>query len=160
MDSRKLLSQLQQEAEKWPLDALESQYSEWKQKEYPVESEAYLNERNALYNLETMLELKHNSGDFFPENIPAPYYDKIAATVNAYMDKYAADQEEFKDYIRILTLYKTFIAKLPLHPPEMQLPGNGKVYQKGKSYFCTAKQQYIHDEDALCRFCVARMCEY
>lgn len=160
MDSRKLLFQLQKEAEKWPLDALEKQYNEWKAKSYPVETEAYLNEKNALYNLETMLELKNNAGNFFGENIPNYYFDKFVNCINGYMDQYAPGQADFKDYVRVLSLYKTFIAKLPLHPPEMQIPGGGKIYQKGKNYFCTAKQQHIHDEDSLCRFCTAKMCEY
>lgn len=160
MDSRKLLIQLQEEAEKWPLDALEKQYNEWKAKEYPVDSDAYLNEMNALYNLETMLEMKNNSGNFYGESIPDPYYHHFTDSVNRYMDTYAPGQTDFKDYIRILSLYKTFVAKLPLHPPEMQIPGGGKIYKKGKNYFCTAKQQHIHDNDSLCRFCTAKMCEY
>ena len=159
LDSKKLLFQLQSEAEKWPLEALEQQYLNWKAKEYPVESEEYLNEKNALYNIETMLELKHNSGNFFPENIPPHYYQKLIDCINSYMDKYAPGQEDFKDYIRILSLYKTFVAKLPLHPPELQIPGGGKIYKKGKDYFCTAKQQHIHDEESMCRFCTAKMCE-
>ena len=160
LESKKLLFQLQSEAEKWPLEALEQQYLNWKAKEYPVESEEYLNEKNALYNIETMLELKHNSGNFFPENIPPHYYQKLIDCINSYMDKYAPGQEDFKDYIRILSLYKTFVAKLPLHPPELQIPGGGKIYKKGKDYFCTAKQQHIHDEESMCRFCTAKMCEY
>ncbi len=160
LDSKKLLFQLQSEAEKWPLEALEQQYLNWKAKEYPVESEEYLNEKNAMYNIETMLELKHNSGNFFPENIPPHYYQKLIDCINSYMDKYAPGQEDFKDYIRILSLYKTFVAKLPLHPPELQIPGGGKIYKKGKDYFCTAKQQHIHDEESMCRFCTAKMCEY
>ena len=160
LDSKKLLFQLQSEAEKWPLEALEQQYLNWKAKEYPVESEEYLNEKNALYNIETMLELKHNSGNFFPENIPPHYYQKLIDCINSYMDKYAPGQEDFKDYIRILSLYKTFVAKLPLHPPELQIPGGGKIYKKGKDYFCTAKHQHIHDEESMCRFCTAKMCEY
>lgn len=160
MDSRKLLIQLQEEAAKWPLETLEQQYNEWKAKEYPVETDAYLNEKNGLYNLETMLELKYNSGNFFGENIPPQYYNNFVNNINRYMDMYAPGQTDFKDYIRILSLYRTFIAKLPLHPPEMQIPGGGKIYKKGKNYFCTAKQQHIHDEDSLCRFCTAKMCEY
>ena len=159
-DNRKLLAQLQQEAQKWPLEMLEQQYNEWKAKEYPVETDAYLNEKNALYNIETMLELKYNSGNFFAENIPMPYYPKFVDCINGYMDKYAPGQADFKDYIRILSLYKTFIAKMPLHPPDMQIPGGGKIYKKGKDYFCTAKQQHIHDEESMCRFCTAKMCEY
>lgn len=160
LDSKKLLFQLQSEAEKWPLEALEQQYLNWKAKKYPVESEEYLNEKNALYNIETMLELKHNSGNFFPENIPPHYYQKLIDCINSYMDRYAPGQEDFKDYIRILSLYKTFVAKLPLHPQELQIPGGGKIYKKGKDYFCTAKQQHIHDEESMCRFCTAKMCEY
>jgi uncharacterized protein (UPF0305 family) len=160
MDSKKLLFQLQGEAAKWPADTLRKQYNERKAKEYPVASEAYLNEKNYLYNIETMLKLKEDDGCFYAENIPDRYYQHFVDSVNGYMDTYAPGQSDFKDYIRILSLYKTFVAKLPLHPPEMQLPGGGKVYQKGKDYFCTAKQQHIHDKDSLCRFCTAKMCEY
>ncbi|HMM05433.1 MAG TPA: DUF2115 family protein [Clostridiales bacterium] len=160
MDSQKLLLQLQEEAAKWPVDMLKKQYHAEKVSEYPVGSEAYLNEKNTLYNLKTMLELKENAGSFYGENIPDPYDQHFIDSINGYMDTYAPGQKDLKDYIRILSLYKTFVAKLPLHPPEMQLPAGGKVYQKGKDYFCTAKRQYIHDKDSLCRFCTAKMCEY
>ena len=159
-DSLKLLAQLQQEALKWPLEMLEDQYNNWKTKEYPAGSPEYINEMNALYNIETMLELKHNSGKNFGENIPNHYFMKFVDCINNYMDKYAPGQEDFKDYIRILNLYRTFVAKMPLHPPGMLLPGGHKIYKKGKDYFCTAKQQYIHDEESMCRFCIAKMCEY
>ena len=159
-DSLKLLAQLQQEALKWPLEMLEDQYNNWKTKEYPAGSPEYINEMNALYNIETMLELKHNSGKNFGENIPNHYFMKFVDCINNYMDKYAPGQEDFKDYIRILNLYRTFVAKMPLHPPGMLLPGGHKIYKKGKDYFCTAKQQYIHDEESMCKFCVAKMCEY
>lgn len=160
MDSKQLLIQLQEKAAKWPLETLEQQYNEWKAKEYPVETDAYLNEKNALYNLETMIELKYNRGNFYGESIPPQYYNNFVNNINRYMDTYAPGQTDFKDYIRILSLYKTFVAKLPLHPPEMQIPGGGKIYKKGRNYFCTAKQQHIHDEESLCRFCTAKMCEY
>lgn len=160
LDSRKLLFQLQKEAGKWPLEVLEEQYGNWKTRQYPPESPEYLNEMNALYNIETMLELKHNSGNFFAENIPNHYYQKFVDCINSYMDTYAPGQPDFKDYIRILSLYRTFVAKMPLHPPEMQIPGGGKIYRKGKDYFCTAKQQHIHDDESMCRFCTAKMCEY
>lgn len=159
-DSLKLLAQLQQEALKWPLEVLEDQYNNWKTKEFPPGSPEYINEMNALYNIETMLELKHNSGTNFAENIPNHYFMKFVDCINGYMDKYAPGQEDFKDYIRILNLYRTFVAKMPLHPPGMLLPGGHKIYKKGKDYFCTAKQQYIHDEESMCRFCIAKMCEY
>ncbi len=160
MDSKKLLLQLQEEAAKWSFDTLKKQVDEGKAKEYLAGSEAYLNEKNTLYNLETMLELKENAGNFYGENIPDPYFQLFIDSVNGYMDTYAPGQGDLKNFIRILSLYKTFIAKLPLHPPEMQLPGGGKVYQKGKDYFCTVKQRHIHDKDSLCRFCTAKMCEY
>ena len=159
LDSRKLLFQLQQEAERWPLEELEQQYSRWKSTEYAPGTPEYVNEKNALYNLETMLELKHNNGAFFAENIPNQYYQKLVDCINQYMDTYAPGQSDLKDYLRILTLYKTFIAKMPLHPPEMQM-GGGKVYKKGRDYYCGVKQQYIHDENSMCRFCIAKICEY
>lgn len=159
-DSGKLLTALQQEALKWPLEMLEEQYNQWREENYPPGSIEYINEMNARYNLETMLELKHHSNTDFAENIPNHYYQKFVDCINRYMDICAPGQEDLKTYIRILNLYRTFVVKMPLHPPGMIMPGGNKVYQKGKDYFCTAKQQYIHDEGSMCRFCVAKMCEY
>lgn len=159
-DSGKLLASLQQEALQWPLETLEEQYNRWREEHYPPGSIEYINEMNARYNLETMLELKHHSAGDFAENIPVFYYRKFVDCINGYMDKYAPGQEELKTYIRILNLYRTFVAKMPLHPPGMIMPGGNKVYKKCRDYFCTAKQQYIHEEESMCRFCVAKMCEY
>lgn len=159
-DSGKLLAGLQQEALKWPLEMLEEQYINRREENFAPGTVEYINEMNARYNLETMLELKHRSAADFAEAIPLHYYQKFVEYINGYMDKYAPGQEDFKDYIRILNLYRTFVAKMPLHPPGMVMGAGQKVYQKGRDYFCTAKQQYIHEEGAMCRFCVAKMCEY
>lgn len=160
LDSKKLLQQLQKEAEVWPFEEVEQQYRNWKPIEYPAESVEYLNEKNALYNIETLIELKCNDGKFFPENIPVPYFQKFVDCINSYMDQCAPGQSQFKDYIRILSLYRTYVAKKPLHPVGLQMPGGGTIYKKGRDYFCTAKQQHIHDGNSMCRFCVAKMCEY
>ena len=104
--------------------------------------------------------MSENPGNFFPENIPSPYYNKFVEAIDNYMDRYAPGEANLKAYIRVLELYKTYIAKLPLHPEGLQLPGGGKIYKSGKNYFCTAKQKHIHDENSLCRFCTAKMCEF
>jgi uncharacterized protein (UPF0305 family) len=64
---------------------------------------------------------------------------------------------EFKDFIKIISLYLTYIAKKPLHPTGIIFSNESKVYQKEESYYCTGKAIFLKDKHSLCRYCVANI---
>jgi uncharacterized protein (UPF0305 family) len=76
-------------------------------------------------------------------------------SIDHYFSLYAPDDEEFREFIKIISLYLTYIAKKPLHPPGLVFSNGSKVYQSDKSYYCTGKTIFIKDELSLCRYCIA-----
>ena len=140
MNTKDLLKQLQEKAARFDLEALKQEYAVYQ------------------FNLETLISLKENEGNFFAEPINERYLMKFRDAINAFMDTHAPGDEEFKDYIRQLNCYRTFILKIPMHPVGMSLD-KGKVINKGGQYYCTAKKFYINQENSLCRFCVAKISE-
>jgi uncharacterized protein (UPF0305 family) len=81
--------------------------------------------------------------------------EEFKLSIDHYFSLYASDDEEFRDFIKIISLYLTYIAKKPLHPPGIIFSNGSKVYQSEDCYFCTGKNIFIKDEKSLCRYCIA-----
>ncbi|UUX93315.1 DUF2115 domain-containing protein [Methanoplanus endosymbiosus] len=73
-----------------------------------------------------------------------------------YLDTYAPGDSELKIYTLNVSLYLTFIAKKPLHPPEMSKTGLITIIRKGGLFYCSEKSRYVKDSSSLCRYCVCR----
>ncbi len=157
MNTKDLLKQLQEKAARFDLEALKQEYAVYQSEEATISATDFAT-LNKKFNLETLISLKENEGNFFAEPINERYLMKFRDAINAFMDTHAPGDEEFKDYIRQLNCYRTFILKIPMHPVGMSLD-KGKVINKGGQYYCTAKKFYINQENSLCRFCVAKISE-
>lgn len=157
MNSKELLLRLQEKTAHYDLDTLKRDYSVYQNNEFVIAADDYEN-MNRKYNLETLISLKENPGNFFAEPLNDRYISKFRDAINSYMDTYAPGNEELKNYIRQLNCYRTFILKIPMHPVGMSFP-NGRVIQKGNQYYCTAKKFNMNQKDSLCRFCVAKISE-
>jgi uncharacterized protein (UPF0305 family) len=77
-------------------------------------------------------------------------------SIDHYFSTYAPDDQEFREFIKIISLYLTYIAKKPLHPPGITFSNGSKVYQRDGNYFCTGKSIFIKDKLSLCRYCIAK----
>ncbi len=159
MNTKQLLKQLQTEASLYSIEALEREYRDLCTMEPDPAAADYISILNRRYNAETMLMLKKHPERFYGEELNTLLLQRFESQINDYMDRYAPGEDSLKSFIRILNTYRAFVAKIPLHPPGMSF-SNGKVYQKGKDYYCTAKKQYINDKDSLCRFCPAKLSEF
>lgn len=155
MNSKELLRQLQEKMSNYNLEALKKEYATYCSKDLAADDVNGLNHR---FNLETLISLLENPGDFFGEPLNQRYLEKFRDTINLYMDTHAPEDPEFKDYIRRLNCYRTFVLKIPMHPVGMSFE-QGRVIQKGQNYYCTAKKFYMNQKDSLCRFCVAKLSE-
>lgn len=155
MNSKELLLQLQEKMSNYDLESLKREYAPCCNQEFAADDYNGLNHK---FNLETLISLLENPGDFFGEPLNERYLEKFRDTINLYMDTYAPGNPEFKDYIRRLNCYRTFVLKIPMHPVGMSFE-HGRVTQKGQNYYCTAKKFYMNQKDSLCRFCVAKLSE-
>lgn len=110
----------------------------------------------AIYNHEKISELKERDCPELTEEIDIGKLEDFTLRINKYMDEYAPDQRDLKEYIRIISTYLTFIAKEPLHPSGMYVNENQTIFENGGVYYCPAKSKYVSEDMSLCKFCVCR----
>jgi uncharacterized protein (UPF0305 family) len=106
------------------------------------------------YNIETMLELKHKTISEKAVVIDEIKIDHLKSAINAYMDKYAQGNEDQKTFIRLVSVYLTFIANKPLHPAGM-FDHEGRVSYKNGQVVCPLRKKEIKEPGSLCHFCVS-----
>jgi uncharacterized protein (UPF0305 family) len=76
--------------------------------------------------------------------------------IDRYMDANAPGKPAFKDYIRTVSVYLAFIARLPLHPPGMRFVGGKEIALVEGTWRCPGKREFAGDPLSLCRYCVCR----
>ena len=81
--------------------------------------------------------------------------EEFKLSIDHYFNLYAPDDEELESFIKIISLYLTYITKKPLHPQGIIFSNGSKVYQSERCYFCTGKNIFIKDEHSLCKYCIA-----
>jgi uncharacterized protein (UPF0305 family) len=107
------------------------------------------------YNLENFNEIMGSEFKGNDDEIDGKELEDFKLSIDHYFSLYAPDDEEFREFIKIISLYLTYIAKKPLHPPGIIFSNGSKVYRSEGSYVCTGKNIFIKDELSLCRYCVA-----
>jgi len=108
------------------------------------------------YNYATLIEIR-NRNEVFPDfEIDSAIVDEFGHVLDRYLDIYAPGAADLKRYISDISLYLTFIAKRPLHPPEMSFSGDISIVKNGEFFYCSAKRRFIEDDPSLCRYCVCR----
>ena len=82
--------------------------------------------------------------------------EDFKSSIDNYFKLYGPDDGEFKEFIKIISLYLTFIEKKPLHPVGIVFEGGYTIYQSGNSYYCTGKKLFIEEDKSLCNYCVCK----
>ena len=108
------------------------------------------------YNLENFNEIMNLSFEEFNDEIDEEKLKDFQNRINHYFSLYAPHDEEFKEFITAISVYLTFIAKKPLHPPGIVFSNETHVYKKQNVYFCTGKSIFIKDKLSLCKYCVCK----
>ena len=108
----------------------------------------------AEYNYQTAGEILNHSSD------PMVWIDNakeqaMRDELNQYLAQYAPGMKDLNRYVTAISLYLTFFANRPLHPPGMQI-GDIMVWMRGGEYYCTGKIRFMHEKLSLCRFCVCK----
>jgi len=91
--------------------------------------------------------------DFEIDSTPV---EKFENALNRYLDIYAPGKKDLKCYVLNISLYLTFIAKKPLHPPGVQFSDDIHIVKDGDFYYCSGKRRFLKDPFSLCRYCVCR----
>jgi uncharacterized protein (UPF0305 family) len=149
MHTDDLLRQLRLESARFQIQDIEAKLSETRklQAEHPQPLRLL-----SIYNYETFLELRRLS----PGGEPMPVNEKKLREMEAELDRYLAEhmpgEDDYKRFIRIVSVYLTFIARKPLHPPGMFNGAGPAVHRDGKAV-CPLRAEEITKPGSLCRFC-------
>ena len=108
------------------------------------------------YNLENFNEIINSSYEGSDDEVDENELDDFKMCIDNYFDLYAPDDKEFREFIKIISIYLTFIAKKPLHPPGILFSNGATVYQNKDSYHCTGKSVFIKDDHSLCNYCICK----
>ncbi|MDR3239465.1 MAG: DUF2115 domain-containing protein [Clostridiales bacterium] len=107
-----------------------------------------------IYNYESFLALQRA----IPNGTPMPVNEKklreMETELDNYMTMHLPGDENYKAFIRIVSVYLTFIARKPLHPPGM-LNENGQAIYRDGIAVCSLRIEEITKPSSLCRFCVS-----
>lgn len=107
------------------------------------------------YNLKNFNEIMSREFRGHDSEIDERELEDFKRSIDHYFSLYAPNDMEFREFIKIISLYLTYIVKKPLHPPGIIFSNGSKVYQSEGCYFCTGKNIFIKDEHSLCRYCIA-----
>ena len=149
IDARTLFHELKREAESIPQAMIP------KAPEHSV-NVSDVSHAMSKYDLDIFHEILDMDDVETDHRIDRQELEDFTLQIDRYMDAQAPGQDQLKKYIRIISTYLVFIARRPLHSPDIAFFGDSKIVKKNDIYFCPAKNVYIKDQDSLCKYCVCK----
>jgi uncharacterized protein (UPF0305 family) len=116
-----------------------------------------VNNKMSQYNLENFNQIINSSSVGYDEEVDEKKLDDFNESVDHYFKLNAPGNDEFKEFIKIISVYLTFIAKKPLHPPGIIFSNGARVFQRGNTFYCTGKEIFLKDNHSLCRYCICKI---
>jgi uncharacterized protein (UPF0305 family) len=149
MNTGDLLQQLRLESAQFQLTDITAKLSEARKLQAEAPQPLRL---LSIYNYETFLELRRSppGGESLPVN--EKKLQEMEAELDRYMTENMPGEEDYQRFIRIISVYLTFIALKPLHPPGMFNENGQAVHRNGKAV-CPLRSEEITKPGSLCRFC-------
>lgn len=112
----------------------------------------------SMYNLENYNNIINSSElDYDDLDINDNDLKDFCDSIDYYFSLFDNIDIEFKQFIKLISLYLVFIANKPLHPPGIEFSNGARVYEKGGNYYCTGKRLFIDDKQSLCKYCIAQI---
>jgi uncharacterized protein (UPF0305 family) len=108
------------------------------------------------YNYTTYTEICHRDGVSPDFKLDPATVEEFENAMDVYLTTYAPGKADLKCYVSNISLYLTFIAKRPLHPPGVPFSDEIRIVKNGDFYYCSGKKQFLDDPSSLCRYCVCR----
>ncbi len=139
MKSSELFSKLKKDMEKYKSNVKHDEES------YNEKNNS-INQIMSRNNLKNFNEIVNSSFEGPDEEIDEKKLKDFQGRIDHYFSLYSPGDEEFKKFIKTISIYLTFIAKKPLHPPGIVFSNGCGVYKKDNKYYCTGKPIFIKDK--------------
>ena len=119
-------------------------------------NEGSIDSMMSKYNHDIFNEIMNSSSAEFNGEIDEEKIDDFKKRIDYFFKLYAPDDEDFKEFIKAISLYLTFIAKKPLHPPGIRFSKGKGVHNDKNVYYCAGKSEFIKEKMSLCKYCACK----
>lgn len=108
------------------------------------------------YNYDNFIGIL-NSENIFPDfEIDDDKLRDFQHRLDNYLNLYAPDDADLKQYITCISIYLAFIVHRPLHPPGLEFSNGARVFEKDGLVYCSGKRTFIKEDLSLCKYCVCK----
>lgn len=108
------------------------------------------------YNLDNFQEIMKSSSDDYAGEVDVEDLKDMEVKIDHYFQLHGSGDDEFKEFIKGISIYLTFISCKPLHPSGIIFSNKTTVYENEGIYYCTGKKIFIKDELSLCKYCICQ----
>jgi uncharacterized protein (UPF0305 family) len=108
------------------------------------------------YNYATYTEIRRRDSPEPDFPVDPGAVKECEDALGRYLDRNAPGNNDLKRYVTAISLYLIFIARRPLHPPDVAFSPDLRITKSGDFFICTGKARYRSDPFSVCRFCVCR----
>lgn len=105
------------------------------------------------HNMAVSEKLLHLDPSSVSGNVEEKKIDDFRKRINVYMQKNGTGNPAYNNYLSIISEYLAFVARDPLHPPEVRHLENTPPKDSDHRTYCGLKSRHIKDSLSLCRFC-------
>ncbi|WP_321421734.1 DUF2115 family protein [uncultured Methanobacterium sp.] len=106
------------------------------------------------YNWDNFQEIMNSLPEDYTGEVDVEKVKDIETRIDHYFQLYGAGDDEFKEFIKGISIYLALIAGKPLHPPGIVFSNKTTVYERKGVYYCTGKKIFIEEELSLCKYCI------
>ncbi len=155
MNSLELIASLRRQAESILISDEVRPASDNLPIEYEPGSLEYTSDCMRRYNYETYLEITDPELSVVVADVDNDAIVEFESIVDAYMEAYAPNRPDLKNYIKLVSMYLAFVAKRPLHAPSIMSPKPNKGAATKMRHCRVAGIGNLDERFPICRYCVA-----
>ncbi len=122
---------------------------------FSAQENSSIHQKMSEYNLENFNLILKSSFDWIDEDVDENKLNDLKESIDHYFKLYAPEDVQFKEFIKIISIFLTFVSKKPLHPPGIIFSNGATVFQNGESFYCSGKKVFRKEDLSLCNFCIA-----
>lgn len=154
MKTSQLLEKIKKDLEKYQ-EKMRQEPADFKLEEPACEFRD-IHKSMSRYNQDNFHEIMKSSSDNYAGEVDVEYLKDMEARIDHYFQLHGSGDDEFKEFIKGISIYLTFVSCKPLHPPGIIFSNKTTVYENEGIYYCTGKNIFIKEELALCKYCICQ----
>ena len=138
MKTSQLLEKIKKDMEKYQ-DIMRNEPADLKLDEHACEFRD-IHKTMSQYNNDNFQEIMNSPSEDYNGEVDVEDLKDMEARIDHYFQLHGSGDDEFKEFIKGISIYLTFIARKPLHPPSIIFPNETTVYENKGIFYCNRKK--------------------